>query len=90
MKKSRFTDSQILAVLKQGESGVPVADLCRDHGISNAIYYNWRSKYSGMDASLMGEMKAMVGENRRFKKMYAEMRWPAPRLWTTWLEDFPG
>jgi putative transposase len=73
MKKSRFTESQILTILKQGESGVPVADLCRDHGISNATYYNWRSKYGGMDASLMAEMKAMAEENRRLKKMYAEM-----------------
>ena len=73
MKKSRFTDAQILAILKQGESGVPVPDLCREHGISNATYYNWRSKYGGMDASLMSEMKAMAEENRRLKKMYAEM-----------------
>ena len=73
MKKSRFTEAQILAILKQGENGVPVADLCREHGISNATYYNWRSKYGGMDASLMGEMKAMAEENRRLKKMYAEM-----------------
>ena len=73
MKKSRFTEPQILAILKQGESGVPVPDLCREHGISNATYYNWRSKYGGMDASLMSEMKAMADENRRLKKMYAEL-----------------
>ena len=73
MKKSRFTEPQILAILKQGESGVAVPDLCREHGISNATYYNWRSKYGGMDASLMSEMKAMAEENRRLKKMYAEM-----------------
>ena len=60
MKRSRFSDGQILAILKQGESGVPVADLCREHGISNATYYNWRSKFGGMDASLMSEMKAMA------------------------------
>lgn len=54
MKKSRFTESQILAILKQGESGVPVADLCREHGISNATYYNWRSKYGGMDGGNEG------------------------------------
>jgi putative transposase len=73
MKKSRFTDAQILAILKQGEEGVPVADLCRQHGISHSAYYNWRSKFGGMDASLMGEMKAMADENRRLKKMYAEL-----------------
>ena len=73
MKRSRFSDAQILAILKQGESGVPVSDICREHGISNATYYNWRSKYGGMDASLMGEMKSMAEEKRRLKKMYAEM-----------------
>ena len=57
MKKSRFTDAQILGILKQGESGVLVVDLCREHGISNATYYNWRSKFGGMDASLMSKMK---------------------------------
>ena len=73
MKRSRFSDAQILAILKQGEAGMAVADICREHGISNATYYNWRSKYGGMDASLMSEMKLMAGENRRLKKMYAEM-----------------
>ena len=73
MKRSRFTDSQILSILKQGEGGVPVADICREHGISNATFYNWRSKYGGMDASLMSDMKTMAEENRRLKKMYAEM-----------------
>ena len=56
MKKSRFTDAQILAILKQGEGGVPVADLCRKHGISNATYYNWRSRYGGLDAAMLSEM----------------------------------
>ena len=73
MKKSRFSDAQILTILKQGENGVPIPDLCREHGISNATYYNWRSKFGGMDASMMGEMKSMADENRRLKKMYAEM-----------------
>lgn len=73
MKKSRFTEAQIVAILKQGENGVAVADLCREHAISAATYYNWRSKFGGMDASLMSEMKAMAEENRRLKKMYAEV-----------------
>ena len=73
MKKSRFNDGQILAILKQSENGVAVADLCREHGMSNARYYHWRSKYGGMDASLMSEMKAMAEENCRLKKMDAEM-----------------
>ena len=73
MKKSRFSDAQMLTILKQFDSGVPIADLCREHGISSATYYNWRSKYGGMDASLMSEMKTVAEENRRLKKMYAEM-----------------
>jgi len=74
MKKSRFTDSQILSILKQNESGTSVSDLCREHGMSNASFYQWRSKYSGMDASLMKRMKELEDENRRLKKMYAEER----------------
>ena len=74
MKKSRFTDSQIIAILKQAEAGTPVAEVCREHGISNATFYNWRSKYGGMDASLMKRMKEFEEENRRLKKMYAEER----------------
>ena len=72
MRKSRFTDSQILAILNQAESGVPVADLCREHGMSSASFYKWRAKFGGMDASLMKRMKELEEENRRLKKMYAE------------------
>ncbi len=74
MKKSRYTDSQILAILKQAESGTPVPELCREHGMSSATFYKWRAKYGGMDASLMARMKALEVENRRLKKMYAEER----------------
>lgn len=73
MKKSRFSDSQILAILKQAESGVPVPELCREHGMSSASFYKWRAKYGGMDASLMARLKELEDENRRLKKMYAEM-----------------
>ena len=72
MKKSRYTDNQILSILKQNESGVSVTDLCREHGMSSAAFYQWRSKFGGMDASLMRRMKALEDENRRLKKMYAE------------------
>lgn len=72
MKKSRFTDSQIIAVLKQAETGTPVPDLCREHGISSATFYKWRAKFGGMDASLMARLKELEDENRRLKKMYAE------------------
>jgi putative transposase len=74
MKTSRFTDSQIIAILKQAEGGAPVPELCREHGISNATFYKWRSKFGGMDASLMARMKELEDENRRLKKMYAEER----------------
>ncbi len=72
MKKSRYTDSQILSILKQNETGTVVPELCREHGMSTATFYKWRSKYGGMDASLMKRMKELEDENRRLKKMYAE------------------
>lgn len=80
MKKSRFTDSQILAVLKQAEAGTPVPELCRTHGISSATFYKWRAKYGGMDASMISQMKALEEENRRLKKMYAEAQMSADIL----------
>ena len=80
MKKSRFTDSQIIAVLKQAESGTPVPDLCRQHGISSATFYKWRSKFGGMDASMLSQLKELQDENRRLKKMYAEAQLSADLL----------
>lgn len=74
MKKSKFTDGQILSILKQHEAGVPVTELAREHGVSTALIYQWRSKYGGMDAALMKEMKELRTENVRLKKMYAEER----------------
>ena len=74
MKKSKFTDSQIIAILKQSEVGTPTPDLCREHGISSATFYKWRAKYGGMDAALMARLKELEDENRRLKKMYAEER----------------
>ena len=74
MKKSRFSESQIMAILKQAEAGIPVSELCREHGMSSATFYNWRSKYGGMDISMMKRLKELEEENRRLKKMYAEER----------------
>ena len=72
MKSSRLTDQQIIAILKQHESGIPVADLCREHGIGNSTFYKWRAKYGGMDAALMKRMKELEVESTRLKRMYAE------------------
>lgn len=80
MKKSRFTASQIMAVLKQAESGLPVPQLCRDHGMSSASFYKWRAKCGGMDTSMIARMKKLEAENARLKKMYAEERLKAEIL----------
>jgi len=74
MKTSKFTDSQIMAILKQAEAGSPVPELCREHGMSAATFYKWRAKFGGMDASLMARLKELEAENARLKKMYAEER----------------
>ena len=73
MKKSRYSDSQILAILKQNEAGAKVADLCREHGMSDATFYKWRAKFGGMDASMMKRMKELEEENRKLKQMYADL-----------------
>ena len=73
MKTSRSTEAQIIAILRQAANGVPVSDLCREHGMSSATFYKWRSKYGGMDASMVSQMKAMEEENRRLKRMYADL-----------------
>lgn len=74
MKKSKYTDSQIMGILNEAESGTPVPELCRQHGMSSASFYKWRAKYGGMDASMMSRLKELEEENRRLKKMYAEER----------------
>jgi putative transposase len=72
MKKSRLSDNQILAILKQAQAGTPVTELCREHGMSAASFYQWRAKFGGMDASMMKRLKELEAENARLKKMYAE------------------
>jgi len=74
MKVSKFKDNQIIAILKQAEAGTPVSELCREHGMSSATFYKWRSKFGGMDVSMMKHVKELEEENRRLKKMYAEER----------------
>ena len=73
MKRARFTETQIIAILKEADSGVPVKDVCRKYEISDATYYNWKSKYGGMEASDLKRMKELERELSQLKRMYADM-----------------
>ena len=73
MKKSRFTETQIVSILKEADAGMKVEELCRKHGISSASYYNWKQKYGGMDASEIKRLKELEEENAKLKRMYADM-----------------
>ncbi|STQ90112.1 putative transposase [Iodobacter fluviatilis] len=77
MKAARYSDSQIMAILKQAEAGSTVPDLCREHGMSSASFYKWRAKFGGMDVSMMTRMKELEDENKRLKKMYIEAQMQA-------------
>ena len=72
MKSSKFTDSQIMAILKQAEAGTPVPQLCSEHGVRSATVYKWRAKFGGMDTSLIARLKELEAENSRLKRLYAE------------------
>lgn len=80
MKKSRYTQEQIIGVLKQHQAGVPTAELCRKHGISEATFYNWRSRYGGMEVSDARRLKSLEDENRKLKKLLAEQMLDAATL----------
>jgi putative transposase len=73
MRKSRFTESQIVAILKQGEAGVPIAEIVRQHGISKATYCQWRSKYAGTSVDELKRLKELEAENAKLKRMYADL-----------------
>jgi putative transposase len=72
MKKSRYSEEQIIAVLKESQAGVPTSELCRKHGISDATFYNWRNRYGGMEVSDARRLKSLEDENRKLKKLLAE------------------
>ena len=73
MRKSRFTESQIMGILRLSGSGLALAEFLREHAISSSTFYKWRSKYGGMDTSMISQMKSVEDENRRLKKMFAEL-----------------
>lgn len=73
MKTSRFSETQIVAILKQGDAGIKVQDLCREHGISEATYYNWKAKYGGLEASDLRRLKETEHELLKLKRMYADL-----------------
>ena len=73
MKRSRFSETQIVSILKEADAGAKVKDLCRKHGLSEATYYNWKSKYGGMEASDLKRLKELEGELSQYKRMYAEL-----------------
>ncbi len=73
MKTSRFNETQIIAILKQGDNGLKVKDLCREHGISDATYYNWKAKYGGLEASDLKRLKETEGELSKLKRTYADL-----------------
>ncbi len=73
MKRSRFSETQIVSILKEAERGMSVVDLCRKHGMSDAAFYKWRSKYGGLEASDLKRLKALEDENGRLKRMYSEL-----------------
>lgn len=80
MKRSKFSDSHVMSILRQAEAGIPIPDVLREHDISSATFYKWRSKYGGMDLPMITRLKELEQENSRLKKMYAEEKLKAEIL----------
>lgn len=80
MKTSKYSDSKIMEILKQAEAGTPVPSICREHGISSATFYKWRTRFGGMSASMIGRLKELEMENSRLKRMYADVQLDAQIL----------
>ena len=74
MKSSKFSESQIVTILKLAENGMPITEVCRSNGVSSATFYKWRAKYGGMDVSMLSKVKQLEAENSRLKRMYAELQ----------------
>ena len=74
MKSSKFSESQIVTILKLAENGMPITEVCRSNGVSSATFYKWRAKYGGMDVSMLSKVKQLEAENNRLKRMYAELQ----------------
>ena len=88
MKTSKYSDSLIMSILKQAEAGTPIPNLCREHGMSSATFYKWKSKYGGMDLSMMTRLKELEAENARLKRMYADERLKSDILQDALLKKF--
>jgi putative transposase len=73
VKKSKFSDEKVISILKEADAGAKVSDLCRKHGMSDATYYKWKAKFSGMEISQLRRLKDLEGENNRLKRMYADL-----------------
>lgn len=88
MKTSKYSDSLIMSILKQAEAGTPIPNLCREHGMSSATFYKWKSKYGSMDLSMMTRLKELEAENARLKRMYADERLKSDILQDALLKKF--
>ncbi len=88
MKTSKYSDSLIMSILKQAEAGTPIPNLCREHGMSSATFYKWKSKYGGMDLSMMTRFKELEAENAGLKRMYADERLKSDILQDALLKKF--